>query len=126
MNAFGWMLVLLLLVGVRFPPPVHALNGDQWLELTPQGKALYATGVIESWMHETNLVEILTQRAPDASTTLGNTFHTFIPCLKKKNPSPSQITEVVDKYLHTHPNQRQHSAAAIVWTAIYEYCQRSG
>jgi hypothetical protein len=72
---------------VSLPWPVMAVDGHQWQELVKDRKIMYISGVIESWMHEANLVELLKKKAPETTTELGTTFGTFMPCLKDKKPS---------------------------------------
>jgi hypothetical protein len=108
---------------VSLPWPVMAVDGHQWQELVKDRKIMYISGVIESWMHEANLVELLKKKAPETTTELGTTFGTFMPCLKDKKPSPTHIVELVDRYVEEHPKQLGSSMAAIVWTAVYEFCR---
>ncbi|HJU06739.1 MAG TPA: hypothetical protein VJ692_16440 [Nitrospiraceae bacterium] len=108
---------------VSLPLPVVAVDGHQWQELVKDWKVMYITGVIESWMHEANLAELLKNKVPETSTGLGTTFETFMPCLKDKKPSPAHVVELVDRYVEEHPKQLSSSMAAIVWTTVYEFCR---
>src|SRR5919109_1359476 len=76
--------ILFAAAWLTIPTTSIALDGHQWQQLVPEGKVLYVTGVLESWMHETTLAERLNQRAPESASTLGTTFQTFIPCLRAK------------------------------------------
>jgi hypothetical protein len=102
---------------------VVAIDGNQWQDLIQDKKELYVKAVIETWMHEAHLVDVLKSKVPDTSAALGSTFQTFLPCLAQKQASPRHIAMIVDQYLAEHINQRPHSMAAIVWTAVYEYCR---
>lgn len=117
------ILVTLIAIVLSLPGPVAGLDGVQWQQLIPDWKVMYVTGVVESWMHEVSLVDLLKRKAPETSSTLENTFRTFLPCLKERNASAARLVSEVDSYVEEHPNQREQSMAGIVWTAVYEFCR---
>lgn len=115
--------VVFVMALLASPLSASAIDGDQWQNFIPDWKLMYVTGVIESWMHESHLAGLLKQKVPDSQENLGTTFDTFIPCLRDKKATPTQLVAAVDTYPYQHPDHKKQSMAAIVWTATYEFCR---
>src|SRR5687768_14756770 len=105
------------------PLSASAIAGDQRQNFIPERQLMYVTGVLESWTHEPHRPGLFKPKVPDSQENLGTTFDTFIPCLRDKKATPTQLVAAVDIYLYQHPDQKKQSMAAIVWTATYEFCR---
>jgi hypothetical protein len=93
------------------------MNVDQYQTLSESERALYIVGLIDGWRHAVEVLKGLKE-----SDTTVKFFGKIVDCTGPM--TRRQVLDIVDRYVQTHPGERNWSAMSHAYLALDNACTR--
>jgi len=112
---------LFVVVCILSPSVAHGIDGNTWLKLPEDVRAVYLRGLWDGWIHLQSEGEGYRKGHPGATPgILENTLDELRHCLRGK--PFTQLDAIVEKYMKDHPEAWHYQMASTVFVALGESC----